>query len=108
MSLTLEEINEKRHEMFNNYVTTTLQVISVGAPEKKEKNGNELTLTLVKGFAQNALVDITIWNKEFPEEYLGKMVNFDGFRVKMLTNNTFVLVSTVFPNFNIVHGEMEA
>ena len=63
MSFSLEEINEKRHELFNNYVSTMLQVVSVGAPEKKEKNGNELTLTLLKGFAQNNLVDITVWNQ---------------------------------------------
>ena len=35
MSLSLEEINERRHELFNNYVTTTLQIVSVGVPEKK-------------------------------------------------------------------------
>lgn len=35
VSLSLEEINEKREELFNNYVTTALQVVSIGAPEKK-------------------------------------------------------------------------
>jgi hypothetical protein len=30
MSLSLEEINGRRAELFNNYVTTTLQVVSVG------------------------------------------------------------------------------
>lgn len=76
VTLSLEEINERRHELFNNYVTTVLQVISISAPEKKEKNGNELTLTLVRGFAQNALVDVTIWNKEVPQEFIGSLVNF--------------------------------
>ena len=37
---------------------------------------------------------------------MGKLVNFDGFRVKMLTNNTFVLVSTVFSKFNALNSDM--
>jgi hypothetical protein len=47
------------------------------------------------------LVDITIWNQEVSKELLGKWVVFEGFRVKMLTDNTFVLVSTVFSKLHV-------
>ena len=62
----------------------------------------------MKGFAQNALIDVTIWNQEFPQDFAGKLVCLEGFRVKMLTNNTFVLVSTVFSKHNIMHGKMDS
>jgi hypothetical protein len=32
VSLTLQEISERKNELFNNYITTDLQVVSVGNP----------------------------------------------------------------------------
>lgn len=32
VSLSLPEINERKNELFNNYITTHLQVVSVGNP----------------------------------------------------------------------------
>jgi hypothetical protein len=41
------------------------------------------------------IVDITIWNQDIVD-YTGKDVLFSGFRLKTLTDETFVLVSTVY------------
>lgn len=48
------------------------------------------------------MVDVTLWNQEFSEDYLGKWVRFEGFRVKLLTKDTFVLVSTVFSKQRLI------
>lgn len=49
--LTLAEIYEARNELNNHYVTSILQIVEIGQPEKKLKKGQELTLTMVKAFA---------------------------------------------------------
>lgn len=61
--LTLPEIYEARAELNSQYVTTILQIVEVGEPQKKMKDGQELTLTLVKAFADDLLVDLTVWNR---------------------------------------------
>jgi hypothetical protein len=62
VALSIEEINERKETLYNNYITTTLEIVHVGLPEIKEKNGSEITLTILKGFSNNMVVDITLWN----------------------------------------------
>ncbi len=60
------------------------------------KEGKELTLTTVKGFADNSIIDITVWNRDISADLVGKTVIVEGVRVKLLTHASMVLVSSVY------------
>lgn len=105
--LTLGETYDARAELNGHYVTTILQIMEICQPEKKLKDGNELTLTIVKGFADGCLIDLTIWNRDIPSDLLGKPVILEGMRVKLLTNSAMVLVSTVYTKLHEIDGEVE-
>ncbi len=94
--LTLKEVYESRADLNNHYITTVLQVVEISAPQKKMKQGKELTLTIVKAFADNSLIDITVWNRDISPDLVGKAVIIEGVRVKLLTHASMVLVTTVY------------
>lgn len=94
--LTLNEIYDSRADINDHYVTTVLHIIEVGQAEKKMKEGKELTLTTVKGFADNSIIDITVWNRDISADLVGKTVIVEGVRVKLLTHASMVLVSSVY------------
>ena len=48
------------------------------------------------------VIDITLWNQEVSQDLLNKSVLLEGFRLKMLTKDTFVLVSTVYSKLSVV------
>lgn len=50
----------------------------------------------MKGFADNSLIDITVWNRDISADLVGKAVIVEGVRVKILTHTSMVLVSTVY------------
>lgn len=51
---------------------------------------------MVKAFSEDLLVDLTVWNKDLPADLVGKAVIVEGVRVKLLTQTSMVLVSTVY------------
>lgn len=62
---------------------------------------------MVKAFADEWLIDLTVWNRELPADLVGKWVIVEGVRVKLLTQNSMVLVSTVYTKIHEVEGEVE-
>jgi hypothetical protein len=104
--LTLKEIYDARAELNGHYVTTILQIVEVGPAEKKLKDGKELTLAKVRGYADNCLIDLTVWNREFSPQLEGKAVILEGVRVKLLTHSSMVLVSTVYTKLHEIDGEI--
>jgi hypothetical protein len=42
------------------------------------------------------MVDLTVWNKEISSDLVGKSILLEGVRLKLLTPNSLVLVTTVF------------
>lgn len=71
----------------------------------KEKEGEELSLVRLKCFGDGNLVDVTIWNKELPENIEGKLICLDGVRLKLLTSQSIVFVSSVYTRINEVKDE---
>jgi hypothetical protein len=96
---SLPEIFENRYKLNNNCLSLVLEIVDIKKPEKKMKDGKELNLIQMRGFADERLVDITLWNREAPEDILGKKVFLEGVRLKMLTDSSIVLVSTVYTKF---------
>ena len=95
-SLPLGVVYEKRFELNSNYLSTLLQVVEVMPVEVKVKDEQELRLTRFRGWADDSLVDVTLWNTELPLNAVGQWVQLDGVRLKLLTSQSIVLTSTVY------------
>jgi hypothetical protein len=50
----------------------------------------------MKGYASKMLVDVTIWNQDVDMDLVGKWVELNGYRLKFLTQDHFILVSNVY------------
>jgi len=42
------------------------------------------------------MADVTVWNREISSDLIGKFIFLEGVRLKLLTKNSLVLVTTVF------------
>lgn len=62
-----------------------------------KKDGKDIKFQVLKGYSSGFLIDVTIWNGEIDtNNLLNKWVMFEGMRTKKMTEDKFVLVSTVF------------
>lgn len=62
---------------------------------------------MLKCFADGMMIDVTLWNRDIiPEEIISKWIVFNGFRIKKITEASFVLVSTVYSRMDFHQGEV--
>lgn len=77
-------------------MTTFLKILSIEPSKTLIKNGKNLTMTTLKGYSEKMLIDVTIWNQDVDLELVGKWVELIGFRLKILNQDHFILVSNVY------------
>lgn len=73
-----------------------------------KKDGKDIKFQVFKGYSSGCLVDVTIWNGEIDtDKILNKWVMFEGMRIKKMTEDKFVLASTVFTKIVLCEWKIE-
>lgn len=63
-SLSLETILLRKDDLINQYISTSLLVVELNPKQTINKNGQELTLYKLTGFANDLLVQVALWNQQ--------------------------------------------